>query len=201
MHPSIHTLQHWLDQYGYLVIFLSLVVEYLVFLVPGETFLVLAGAYASTGRLNLGVVMLAAALGAAIGSTNAYVLGRWGGQAFLDRYAQRLHISPRQLERMQRFFRRHGDKTVFLARFVTVVRILVGYFAGAHRMPFGRFTLYNVLGASAWAVLVAALGYAFASNLGLLRRILTDFGIVALVAVALVLYFLFLRRESRESRE
>ncbi len=199
MHFSIHTLQHWLDQYGYLVVFLSLVLEYLVFLIPGETFLILAGAYASTGRLHLGVVMLAGALGASIGSTNGYLIGRWGGQAFLDRYARRLRVSPRQLERMQRFFRRHGDKTVFLARFVTVVRILVGYFAGAHQMPFRRFTVYNVLGASLWAVLVTFLGYVFAANLGLLRRILTDFGIVALVAAALVLYVLFLR--SRESRE
>jgi membrane protein DedA with SNARE-associated domain len=198
MHIPYDTLRQWLEQYGYVAIVLSLVLEYVVFVIPGETFLILAGAYATTGHLNLLLVMLCGALGAALGANNGYLIGRWGGQVFLDRYAHRFHIGPERLEQMQRFFARHGDKTVFFARFLTVVRILVGYFAGAHRMPYARFTVYNVLGASVWAVAVTLLGYLFAANLGLLRHILTDVGIVAVLLAAGLFYLIYVRR--REER-
>ncbi len=187
--------RHLLETYGYLALFLSLVIEYIIFLVPGETFLLLASAYASTGRLSLPLVILAAAAGAAVGSNTAYLIGRRGGRPFLFRYSQRFHVSERRWQRLEQFFHRHGAKAVFWARFITVVRILVGYLAGAHAMPYGIFTFYNILSALVWAALIGTLGYTFASNLRLLRHILTDTGLIVLGVLLIIGLVLYTRRE------
>ena len=187
--------RHLLETYGYLALFLSLVIEYLIFLIPGETFLIIAAAYSSTGRLSLPLVIVAAAAGAAIGSNNAYWIGRRGGRPFLFRYSQRFRVSERRFQRLEYFFHRHGAKAVFWARFITVIRILVGYMAGAHAMPYAIFTFYNLLSALVWAALIGSLGYAFASNLRLLRHILTDAGLIALGVILIIGLILYNRRE------
>ncbi len=193
--PHAHEIRQLVESYGYLALFLSLLIEYIIFLVPGETFLILAAAYSSTGRLSLPIVILAAGVGAALGSNTAYWIGRHGGRPFLFRYSQRLHVSERRMMRMERFFHRHGAKAVFWARFVTVVRILVGYMAGAHAMPYRVFTFYNILGAFAWATLIGGLGWAFAKNLRLLRYLLTDAGLIILGLIAIAGIVLYYRRE------
>jgi membrane protein DedA with SNARE-associated domain len=194
-HLPLHEARHLLDQYGYLALFLSLVIEYLVFFIPGETFVIMAAAYATTGRMSLPLVILAAALGAAIGSNNAYWIGRWGGHDFLLAHANRFRVSNKSLGRLERFFQNHGASAVFWLRFVTVLRILVGYFAGVNAVRFEVFTLFNILGAVTWATLIAVLGYAFAHNLHLLRTILTDTGLVVLAVAAVVGVFLWTRHE------
>ena len=192
---------HWnlardlLEHYGYIALFLSLVIEYLIFFIPGETFLIMAAAYTATGRMSLPFVILAAAAGAAVGANNAYWIGRLGGRRFITSQSQRFRVSPKAIVRLERFFDRHGAKAVFWLRFVTVLRILVGYFSGVHELRFGLFTFFNVLGAIAWAIVIGLLGYLFAHNLPLLRHLLTDTGLIVLGAIAVVAVIAWTRRE------
>ncbi len=191
----LHLARDLLEHYGYIALFLSLVIEYLIFFIPGETFLVMAAAYTATGRMNLPLVILAAAAGAAVGANNAYWIGRLGGRPFITGQAQRFRIGPKAIVRLERFFNRHGASAVFWLRFVTVLRILVGYFSGVHAVRFGLFTLFNVLGAVAWAVLIGMLGYLFAHNLPVLRHLLTDTGLIFLAAVVVIAVIAWTRRE------
>lgn len=182
----LSTARYLLEHYGYLALFLSLVIEYLVFFIPGETFLIVAAAYSATGRLNIFAVILAAAAGAAIGGNNAYWIGRHGGRRFLFAYSHRFRIGPRALSKLENFFQRHGASAVFWLRFVTVLRILVGYFAGVHAVRFRTFMFFNLLGAVAWAALISVLGYSFAHNLGMLRHLLSDMGLIAIGTVVVI---------------
>jgi membrane protein DedA with SNARE-associated domain len=192
--------RHLLEQYGYLALLLALVLEYLVFFIPGETFLILAAAYSATGRLNLLFVIVAGAASAALGANNAYWIGRRGGRAFLFAHAHRFRVGLPVLERLERFFQRHGAKAVFWLRFVTVLRILVGYFAGVHAVSFRRFTVYNILGAAVWATVISLLGYAFAHNLRLLRHLMTDTGLIVLGALVVAAIIAWKRYERRGRR-
>jgi membrane protein DedA with SNARE-associated domain len=191
----VHHFAQFLDAYGYLALFVALVIEYLVFLVPGEPFLLVAAAYAATGRLSLPLVILAGAAGAAVGLNNAYWIGRAGGHAFLAGHASRFRINAVQLERLRRLFDRHGSMAVFWLRFVSVLRILVGYLAGVERMPFRVFTLFNVLGALAWATAIGLLGYLFADSLRLLSRFLTDTTLAAAGIIVLAAIIFWTRRD------
>jgi membrane protein DedA with SNARE-associated domain len=128
-------LQQFLTTYGYLAVALGVMVERMGIPVPGETMLLLAAAYAGAGHLDVRGVIVAAALGAIVGDSIGYEIGRLGGRALLSRYGHRLHLKTRHLARAEAFFARHGDKTVFFGRFTAFLRTFSAFLAGVNRMP------------------------------------------------------------------
>jgi len=161
---------HLLETYGYLAVLLLVSLESLGLPLPGETALLTASAYAAAGHLSIVGVIAAAVAGAVLGDAGAYWIGRTGGLALVRRYGGLLRIDGARLERAQEFYRRHGGATVFFGRFVSLLRLLAALMAGVTRMPYARFTLYNVGGGLCWATLVGTLGYGFGRQLPALER-------------------------------
>lgn len=163
-------LQSLLMHYGYLAVFFGVLVESMGVPLPGETLLLLGAAYAGTGRLHVWGVILAAALGAIIGDSLGYELGRTGGRALLDRYGRVLHLNPKHLERTEGFFQRYGDSTVLFGRFIAILRTFSAFLAGMNHMPYPRFLLFNALGGMLWAITFGLLGAAFGSQWQLIEH-------------------------------
>jgi undecaprenyl-diphosphatase len=130
--------------------------------------------------------VVAAVAGAVLGDAGAYWIGRTGGLALVRRYGRVLRIDDARLERAQQFYRRHGGATVFFGRFVSLLRILAALLAGVTRMPYARFTLYNVAGGVCWATLFGTLGYGFGRQLPTLERTLGQVGALLGLMVALL---------------
>ena len=149
---------------------------------PGETTLIAAGYLAATGHLSLPLVIGSAAVGAVIGDSLGYLVGRKGGRRFLERYGKYLHITPDKLVRAEDHFARHGAKTVFFGRFVALLRILAGPLAGASKMPYRRFLAANIAGAVTWATTMGTLAYFFGKPVAAL---LSSIGIWALAALVI----------------
>ena len=157
------------SQIGYPVLFALIFGECAGLPLPGETALLTAGVLAGAGRLSLPLVIVVAVFAAVAGDTLGYWLGRRGGRAILKIRGPLLAFRERALEHGERFFERHGSKTVFLGRFVPGVRVVAAVLAGASAMPWPRFAVYNLSGAFVWAATVASLaslvGAAFAATL------------------------------------
>jgi undecaprenyl-diphosphatase len=102
------------------------------------------------------------------------------------RYGRLIHLNESHLERARTFFDRHGPKTVFLGRFIALLRSWAAVLAGAARMPYGTFMLYNALGAVCWSLVAGALGYLFGHNLPQLQHYIGQAGLAAALLVALV---------------
>src|SRR5256885_714034 len=151
--------------YGYVVLFFLVGLESLGLPVPGGPALVTAAAFAALGHLSIYGVVTTAVAAAVIGDNGGYWIGRKGGIALVRRYGRFLHLNEAPLERARHFFGRHGPPTVFMGRFIALLRTWTAVLAGAARMPYGRFMLYNALGAVCWAGVVGALGYVFGRNL------------------------------------
>ena len=145
------------SQLGYPVLFGLVLGESAGLPVPGETALLTAGVLAGAGHLSLPLVIAVAIAAAVTGDTLGYWLGRRGGRAALTHRGPFAAGRAHALERGERFFDRHGAKTVFLGRFVPGVRVVAAVLAGAGAMPWPRFAIYNVSGAFVWASLVAGL--------------------------------------------
>ena len=146
------------SQLGYPVLFALIFGESAGLPLPGETALLTAGVLAGTGRLSLPLVIAVAVVAAVTGDTLGYWLGRRGGRAVLaHRRGPFAVFRQLALERGERFFERHGAKTVFLGRFVPGVRVVAAVLAGAGAMPWPRFAIYNLSGAFVWAATVASL--------------------------------------------
>jgi membrane protein DedA with SNARE-associated domain len=145
------------SQLGYPVLFALIFGESAGAPLPGETALIAAGVLAGTGRLSLPLVIAVAVAAAVTGDTLGYWLGRRGGRAVLTHRGPLAAFRAHALEHGERFFDRHGPKTVFLGRFVPGVRVVAAVLAGAGAMAWPRFALYNLTGAFVWAATVASL--------------------------------------------
>jgi membrane protein DedA with SNARE-associated domain/membrane-associated phospholipid phosphatase len=175
-----------LATYGYVALFGLVFLESLGVPLPGETALLTAAALSATGRLAFPGVLLAAAAGAIAGDACGYWIGRIGGLRLLQRYGRLIRLDDRELEKGRRFFQRHGGKTVFLGRFVALLRTTAALLAGVNRMPYLRFTLFNAAGGICWTILVSTLGYGFGHNLPAVERWVGQAGAMAVLLVALL---------------
>jgi len=142
--------------YGLIALFLVVMLESGGVPLPGETALVAAGVFASQGDLNIVAVIAVAATAAIVGDNLGYWIGRTGGRRLLDRWGR---WSERALPWAEGFFDRHGAKTIFIGRFVSILRVTAAWLAGISRMHWWTFFLWNTAGGICWAVLVALVAY------------------------------------------
>jgi membrane-associated protein len=194
--------------YGYAFLFFISVAEntfLLGIVVPGDVAVVLGGALASQGRLSPVTTTLVVVAGVVLGSNLSFWVGRRGGIPLIERWGGRFSMEKAQIDRVERYFVRHGAKTVFLASFVSGFKNLVPAVAGASSMGLGPFILYNAVGSVLRAVALVVVGYIFGANLpravemiGSLNRWLIA-AILGLFAVMFVIGWYRRRRQARES--
>jgi len=145
--------------YGLLALFLIVMLESGGVPLPGETALIAAGVFASRGRLDITAVIAVAALAAIVGDNLGYWIGRTGGRRLLERWGFVSRFFERALPWSEGFFRRHGPKTIFLARFFSVLRVTAAWMAGVAHMPWGTFFFWNAAGGICWALLAGLVSY------------------------------------------
>ena len=153
---------------------------------PGEIVLLTAGALAARGEFSILLVTLSAWLGTIAGGTGGYWVGRIGGAAVLKRRVRWLGITGARERAAQEFFDRNGARTIVVARFIAILRVIAGIVAGSVGMPFGLFSLCNAIGGLIWAATFAAIGYFFGSHLPLLENYTRRLGLGLLIAVIVV---------------
>jgi membrane protein DedA with SNARE-associated domain len=151
--------EHLVADYGLFLLFVLVGMESAGVPLPGETALVAAAVLASRGDFDIWAVIAVAAAAAIVGDNTGYWLGRIGGRRLLERWSRLGRWSERVLPASERFFKRHGAKTIFLARFFAVLRVTAAWLAGISRMPWWRFLAWNAAGGIAWAVLVGLVAY------------------------------------------
>jgi membrane protein DedA with SNARE-associated domain len=154
-----------LATWGYLGIFVAVFAGNLGVPVPEETVMLAAGFVAGQALLDLRLVFIVVIASAVSGDCCGYLIGRTGGQRLLEWLATTFPFMRKRYERLQLFFRTHGSKAVFMARFITGVRFMAGPMAGACGMPFFQFLGWNVLGAMVWCSLVVTVGYLVGNEL------------------------------------
>ncbi len=192
--------EHLVEVFGYPLLFLVVMGESSGLPIPGETGLIAAGVLASSGKLEIGLVIAIAAAAAIVGDNIGYLIGRKGGRWLLERpgrfYTQRTQV----LLTGEPFFERHGPKAVFFGRFILGLRVWASWLAGATRMPWRSFVLWNALGGIVWATAIGLIAYFLGQSAGGAIEAFGLFGLVAVV-LAIVAGFLFHRHQRRHAAE
>ena len=182
--------------YGLSGLFLGVMLESAGIPVPGETALIVASILATRGVFALTSVIAVAATAAIVGDNIGYWAGRRGGRQLLERWRPLRRYADRVLPAAERFFKCHGGKSIFLARFIPVLRVAGAFTAGVARMDWWRFFLWNMAGGVAWATSVALvayyLGVAAVATIG-------RFGLVgaAIVIAGAAIVFIIVHRRRR----
>jgi membrane protein DedA with SNARE-associated domain len=189
--------ENLVESAGLLILFALIAMESAGIPLPGETALVAAGVLASRGQLDIAAVIAVAAAAAIVGDNAGYWIGRVGGRRLLKRWSWLDRHASRVLPWSERFFKRHGAKTIFLGRFVAVLRVSAAWLAGVSKMPWWRFLLWNAAGGICWAILVGLVafyvGHAAAEAIGR-YGLIGGAAVILLLAVGLVVFRFWRRR-------
>jgi membrane-associated protein len=133
------------------------------FFLPGDSLLVVAGLFAATGKLNLAVLLVTLFVAAVVGDAVGYYTGARLGPRIFKR-EKSLLFRPSHLLKAHAFYEKYGGKTIIIARFVPIVRTFAPIVAGAAKMPYRNFVVYNVVGGFLWVFSMILTGY-FLGNL------------------------------------
>jgi membrane protein DedA with SNARE-associated domain len=150
---------HLLLDYGLVLLFLLVAIESAGIPLPGETALIAAGVLAHDHFGGIVWVIAVAAAAAIVGDNIGYWLGRLGGRKLLERWEFTRRYAQRVLPPAERFFNRHGGKTVFLGRFIAFLRVTSAWLAGISRMHWWQFFAWNAVGGIIWATGTGLLAY------------------------------------------
>jgi membrane protein DedA with SNARE-associated domain len=154
-----HWIDHLVTSYGLPLLFVLIAIETAGIPLPGETALIVAGILASQGKLSIVWVIVVAAAAAIVGDNTGYWIAREWGRALIRRSERLQRLADRALPPTERFFERHGGKTIFIARFVAFLRFTAAWAAGLGRMHWLHFLVWNAAGGIAWATAVGLVSY------------------------------------------
>lgn len=197
-----HAVQAIVRDLGYPGLFLLITLESTMVPVPSLLVMPFAGFLASQGAFSLPGILAINTAGALTGSLLSYWLGAAGGKPLLLKYGKLVLVRPKDLERTERYFAEHGGKTIFIGRFLPVVRHLISIPAGIARMPLPAFAALTALGASLWGGGLMVLGYELGSRWEAIaakaKRVdLVIAAIVVAVIVGVAIRFVLRRRRER----
>lgn len=193
----IQNLGGWTYLLLFMVIFIETGLVILPFL-PGDSLLFTTGAVAAlpASQLNPVLVYGIMASAAVLGDTNNYWIGHYlGPKVFSGRYRW---IKKEYLQRTENFYQRHGRKTIFLARFVPIVRSFAPFVAGIGRMTYTHFISYNIFGGIIWTGLLIGIGYFF-GNTPVVRTHFSLFVLVIIIVSTIPVFIEFYKEKHRKT--
>jgi len=206
-----HLIRVTIEDYGYLAVFVLMVLESACIPIPSEVTMLFGGAAAnatfaaslpgSPPHLNFLLIGLMGPLGTLVGSSPAYWVGRAGGRPLVERWGRFVFLRPHELDRAEVWFADHGQAAVFVSRLLPVVRTFISLPAGVAEMPFGTFSVYTFAGCLPWTFALAGVGYALGSRWTLVERYFRPISIVVAMLIVVGLGWWLFRRARHKRLE
>ena len=160
---------------------------------PGETAVILAGAVAGQGETQIVVTIAVVWFCAWAGDTTSFFIGRRLGRGFVMEHGPKVRITPERFMQVERYFARHGGKTILIGRFIGLVRALAPFIAGSSGLAYRRFIPYSIVGTGLWATIFCVLGFIFWRSFDRVAKIagqaVAGFGITVAVIVGVVVLY------------
>jgi membrane protein DedA with SNARE-associated domain/membrane-associated phospholipid phosphatase len=170
--------------------------------VPGETVMLLGGAVAGQGAIDIYLLIAVAWFAAWLGDTTSFFLGRRLGRNFVLDHGPRVGISHERFEKVEDYFGRHGGKTIFIGRFISLVRAFAPFIAGSSGMRYRAFVPYSILGTGLWATAHILVGYFFSRSIETAGKYAAKgaFALATLIVVVVGIVFLYRHFREEENR-
>jgi len=202
----LEDLSHTLGAWTYLIVAVFAFAEtgaFVGLVVPGETVMLLGGAVAGQGAIDIYLLIAIAWFSAWLGDTTSFFLGRRLGREFVLKHGPRVGISHERFEKVEDYFGRHGGKTIFIGRWISLVRAFAPFIAGSSGMGYRGFVPYSILGTGLWASLHILIGYFFSRSIETAGHYAARgaFALATLIAVVAGTVFLVRWLRVEENRE
>lgn len=182
-----------LTEHVYVILFLSLILEFAALPLPGETMMVVAGVMAYNNHGSYLGMIIASALGTVIGMQFSYEVGRRLGTKAVDKYGMYIGLTPYRMTKAAEFFNKFGNIVIVIAYFLPGVRHILGYFSGISRIDAKKFHIYSTIGGVFWVVVFITLGYVLGPSAPHAFKLLHKYGtmLFILAIAALFIYLIY----------
>ncbi|MFA6073733.1 MAG: DedA family protein [Candidatus Woesearchaeota archaeon] len=177
---------------GYFGIVVLMAMESMIVPIPSELVLPFAGFLAAQGSMNFWLVLLFSVIGTVIGSFISYYIGYYGGNKIILKYGKYFLLDEEDLIKTEEWFRKKGEWTIFVSRFIPVVRHIISIPAGIGKMNKWRFGIYTALGGAMWNAILIYAGYWLGKNWAIVRQKTELVSIIVVILLVLgVIYFVY----------
>jgi membrane protein DedA with SNARE-associated domain len=190
MHDLINWLLNTLNAMGYPGIFALMAMESSIIPVPSEFVMPPAGYLAHQGQMNIWIAILIGTLGSLVGSYANYFAARWLGRPLVLKYGKYVWITEEKFAKVESFFLKHGEISIFIGRLLPVIRHLISIPAGIAGMNHFRFSLYTLIGAGMWCTILAWIGYFIGKEQALILKYSHQavIGVILFSAILIAVY-------------
>ncbi|MBP9700408.1 DedA family protein [Candidatus Woesebacteria bacterium] len=182
------------ERFGYIGIWLGMTIESAAIPLPSEAIMGLAGFFVFLGKLNLFWAALAGAIGNATGSTILYTIGHRGGKPLMLKYGKYVGVQEEEFKKGEEWLRKYGDKAVFAAQLLPVVRTYVSLPPGVLRMDFKKFIFFTFSGAFVWCYALAFMALKLGQNWHHIENYMKGFQYVVIAAIGAGILFLVINK-------
>lgn len=186
------------NHYGYIVLFIALMLELIALPTPGETLMIYCGYLVYQGRLNWAVSILVAAAGVITGITISYYIGKLLDERFIDRYGARVHFGRKEYENVSKWFHKYGNGLLIVAYFIPGIRHFSGYFTGITRKPYKQFAINSYIGAFLWTGSFISLGKILGPDWEQFHTSIMKYTVIGGVLIGVILIGTYLYKSDKQ---
>lgn len=183
-----------MESFGYLGMFIGMVLEAVVIIIPSELILAMGGILAANGSFSLFGAIFVGLFGSVFCACIIYAMGYYGGRPFIQKYGKFFFMKEKDIEKSDRWFEKYGMKAAFIGRFFPIVRTLISLPIGISKLNFKKFLIYTTIGSIPWTLLFVLSGYYLGSNYTKIANIVDIFKIPIIIFITLLfLIYIYLK--------
>ncbi len=192
----------FIQQTWYITVFVWMIMESMIFPVPSEAIMPFAGFLVATKHFSLRGVIIISTLGSIIWSLLSYAIGYYGGKPFVRKFWKYFLLDEEELHSTEKFFQKKWHITIFISRFIPVVRHLISLPAGMGKMNLTEFIIYTIIGAGLWNTFLTLVGKYLKENRELVMKYSSVVDIVVLaILIGIIGRFIYRQLKKRYTRK
>lgn len=183
-----------ITNFGYFGMFIAMILEAIIIIIPSEGILATAGILASNGTFTIGKAILTGVAGSVFCAVIIYSMGYYGGKAFIKKYGKYFFMKEKDIEKSDKWFEKYGMKAALFGRFFPIIRTFISLPIGIAKLNFKKFLLYTTIGSIPWTVLFVLSGYYLGENYTKLSSIVNIFKIpIFVILVLFLLVYIYIK--------
>ena len=172
---------------GYLGILILMALESMIAPIPSELVMPFIGFLVAANKLSIALAILFSSLGTLMGSLISYYMGRSYGDKLIRKFGKYLLLEEAHLQWTEDFFRKNGEKTIFIGRFIPVVRHVISIPAGIGKIKIPKFIIYTLIGGTIWNTFLLFLGYKLAENWTMVHKYSAVLDIIVIILLVIII--------------
>ena len=175
-----------MGNFGYLGMFIAMVLEAIVIIIPSELILAMGGILAANGKFSLVGAVLVGLLGSVFCAAIIYIMGYYGGRPFIKKYGKYFFMKEKDIEKSDKWFEKYGMKAALIGRFFPIVRTLISLPIGISKLNFKKFLIYTTIGSIPWTLLFVLSGFYLGNNYTKVANFVQLFKIPVIILICII---------------